>query len=73
MRNTVSPAVPIPESPNSLTPLLRVGDAAKLLSISPWTLRQLAYKKEIVSIKIGKLLMFRPEDVKHFIERHRVR
>jgi excisionase family DNA binding protein len=72
MRNSVSPAVPPPVSPNSLTPLLRVGDAAKLLSISVWMLRQLAYKKEIVSVKIGKLLMFRREDIEHFVERNRV-
>jgi excisionase family DNA binding protein len=52
--------------------LLRVGDAAKLLSISVWKLRQLAYEKEVVCVKVGSLLMFRPEDLEHFAERNRV-
>jgi excisionase family DNA binding protein len=52
--------------------LLRVGDAAKLLSISAWKLRQLAYQREVVSVKVGSLLMFRPEDLQHFAERNRV-
>jgi excisionase family DNA binding protein len=52
--------------------LLRVSDAARLLSISTWKLRQLAYEREIVSVKVGSLLMFRPEDLQHFAERNRV-
>jgi excisionase family DNA binding protein len=72
MRNSVSSTVPIPESPFNSLPLLRVNDAARLLSVSTWTLRQLAYKREIVSVKIGKLLMFRHEDLQHFVERNRV-
>jgi excisionase family DNA binding protein len=52
--------------------LLRVSDAARLLSISTWKLRQLAYEREVVSVKVGSLLMFRPEDLQHFAERNRV-
>ncbi len=46
--------------------LLRVSDAARLLSVSVWKLRQLAYEREVVSVKVGSLLMFRPEDLHHF-------
>ena len=61
------------EKSSTTTPLLlRVGDAAKLLSISVWKLRQLAYEKEVVFVKVGSLLMFRPEDLQHFTERNRV-
>ena len=59
----------LPEVPRIL---LRVSDAARLLSISVWKLRQLAYAREIVSVKVGALLMFRPEDLQHFAERNRV-
>jgi len=52
--------------------LLRVTDAARLLSISTWKLRQLAYEREVVSVRVGSLLMFRPEDLQHFAERNRV-
>jgi excisionase family DNA binding protein len=52
--------------------LLRVGEAARSLSISIWKMRQLAYEKEVVSVKVGSLLMFRPEDLEHFAERNRV-
>jgi len=52
--------------------LLRVGDAARRLSISAWKLRQLAYEREIVSVKIGSLLMFKPEDLVNFADRNRV-
>jgi excisionase family DNA binding protein len=51
--------------------LLRVADAAHRLSISVWKLRQLAYEREIVSVKVGSLLLFRPEDLEHFAERNR--
>jgi excisionase family DNA binding protein len=61
-----------PKSSTTTPLLLRVGDAAKLLSISVWKLRQLAYEKEVVSVKVGSLLMFRPEDLEHFAERNRV-
>lgn len=51
--------------------LIRVGDAARRLSISAWKLRQLAYAREVVSVKVGSLLMFRPEDLQHFADRNR--
>jgi len=52
--------------------LLRVGPAASRLSISVSKLRKLAYEREIVAVKVGSLLMFRPEDLANFAERNRV-
>ncbi len=65
-----SPDTVVPTGQNPI--LLRVPEAARLLSISPWKLRQLAYEREIVSVKVGSLLMFRPEDLRDFAERNRV-
>lgn len=62
------PPKPVTDAPKML---LRVGEAAQLLSISIWKLRQLAYDREIVSVKVGALLMFAPEDLKIFVERNR--
>jgi excisionase family DNA binding protein len=69
MQSKKSPVV-VPSNQNPI--LLRVSDAARLLSISIWKLRQLAYEREVVSVKVGSLLMFRPEDLQHFAERNRV-
>jgi hypothetical protein len=62
----------VPPATNTEPILLRVGDAARRLSISAWKLRQLAYEREIVSVKIGSLLMFKPEDLVNFADRNRV-
>ena len=70
VRKSVSQEVPTAIPKNEV--LIRVTEAARRLSISTWKMRQLAYEKEVVSVKVGSLLMFRPEDLEHFAERNRV-
>jgi len=62
---TAAPEAPQPE----VAPmLLRLEDAAKVLSISPRTLWGLAQAGAVKSKRIGKSLRFRPDDLKAFAE-----
>jgi excisionase family DNA binding protein len=54
-----------------LQPLLDVPEAAKLLGIKTWTLRQWLSQRRITFVKIGRLTKLRLEDVEEFIERNR--
>jgi excisionase family DNA binding protein len=58
-------------SPLSLQPLLSVPEAAALLGIKVWTLRQWLSQRRIAFVKIGRLTKLRPEDITTFIERNR--
>jgi excisionase family DNA binding protein len=58
-------------SPLSLRPLLSVPEAAALLGIKTWTLRQWLSQRRIAFIKIGRLTKLRPEDITAFIQRNR--
>ena len=55
----------------SMVPLLDVSDAAKLLGIKTWTLRQWLSQRRITFIKVGRLTKLRLEDIEAFIERNR--
>ena len=55
----------------SLAPLLGIPDAAELLGIKTWTLRQWVSQRKIAYVKVGRLTKLRPEDIAAFIERNR--
>jgi excisionase family DNA binding protein len=55
----------------SLVPLLDVTEAAALLGIKPWTLRQWTCQRRITFIKVGRLVKFRQVDIEGFIEQNR--
>lgn len=58
-------------SPLSVQPLLSVPEAAALLGIKVWTLRQWLSQRRIAFVKIGRLTKLRPEDITVFIECNR--
>jgi excisionase family DNA binding protein len=51
--------------------MMGVEDAAKLLAISPWTLRRWAYQSKIESHKLGTRLCFSDSAIEAFIQRTR--
>jgi excisionase family DNA binding protein len=54
-----------------MLPLLDVPEAAALLGLKPWTLRQWISQRRIAFIKVGRLVKFRYADIEAFIERNR--
>jgi excisionase family DNA binding protein len=54
-----------------LVPLLDVSEAAQLLGIKPWTLRQWLSQRRISFIKVGRLTKLRHEGIAAFIEKNR--
>jgi excisionase family DNA binding protein len=52
-------------------PLLSVLEAAKILGVSIWTLRQWLSQRRIAIIKVGRLTKLTLEDIREFIERNR--
>jgi excisionase family DNA binding protein len=55
----------------SLAPLLSVPEAAALLGIKTWTMRQWISQRRITFIKVGRLVKFRQVDIEGFIEQNR--
>lgn len=62
------PSTPLPSDENLLTTV----DAAKRLGVKPDTLKKMAQRREIVSIKYGKLRRFEPQAIRDYIAKHRV-
>jgi excisionase family DNA binding protein len=54
-----------------MSPLLSVPEAAELLNIKVWTLRQWLSQRRIAFIKVGRLTKLRQEDIMAFIEDNR--
>jgi excisionase family DNA binding protein len=52
-------------------PLLSVPEAAKILGVSIWTLRQWLSQRRIAMIKVGRLTKLTMKDIFEFIERNR--
>jgi excisionase family DNA binding protein len=57
--------------PGSLAPLLDIPEAAALLGIKTWTMRQWVSQRKIAYVKVGRLTKLRQEDIAAFIERNR--
>jgi excisionase family DNA binding protein len=53
-------------------PLLTTEEAATRLGFRPYTLKRMAQRQEIPSIKYGKLRRFEPSAIRGYIEKHRV-
>lgn len=58
--------------PTPPQPLLRPAEAAELLSIAPRTLARLTKDGAIPCIRLGRAVRYRPADVQHLINKHRV-
>jgi excisionase family DNA binding protein len=63
-------AAPSPAQLSALEPLYSVEEAAKLLGISAWTLRQWLSQGRIGSVKLGRLRKLRAIDLAAFIGAH---
>ena len=48
--------------------LLTVKEVAELLNLTPWTVYQLVYKKEIPFVKISKIIRFEQNKILSFIQ-----
>jgi excisionase family DNA binding protein len=55
------------------TRLLNVREAARYLGTTPKTLYTMAWRREIVFVKIGRSLRFDVRDLEHMIEEKKVR
>ena len=64
--------VPPPTPEVSDEPLLSMVDAAKRLGIARDTLKRMARRGEITSVKLGKLRRFEPSVIRAYIAQHRV-
>jgi len=53
--------------------LLNVRDAARFLGTTPKTLYSMAWRREIVFVKIGRSLRFDVRDLEEMIEKSKVR
>lgn len=50
--------------------LLSVPEAASMLNVSHWTLRQWLSQRRIPFVKVGRLTKLRPQDIQAFIDAH---
>lgn len=53
-------------------PLLTKAEAARRLGVKPETLKKMAQRGQISSIKYGKLRLFEPRVIRAFIDQHRI-
>jgi excisionase family DNA binding protein len=51
--------------------LLNVDEAAKLLRMSPWTIRKYVAKKTFRAVRIGRRVLIEPEEIRRIIEESR--
>ena len=51
--------------------LLTVGELARHLGISKWTVYRLVRASELRAVRVGERIRFRPEDVTAYLERDR--
>jgi excisionase family DNA binding protein len=55
---------------HALLSLLSVPEAAKILGVSEWTLRQWLSQRRLPFVKVGRLTKLRLQDLERFIEAH---
>jgi excisionase family DNA binding protein len=60
------------QSSSSLSNLLSVQDAAKILGVSPWTVRSWLSQRKLSFIKVGRLTRLSPAVLQQFINRNTV-
>lgn len=57
-------------APAVITPLLTDRDVARVLAVKPDTVRRWAAQGELPSVRLGRLLRFRGEDIAAWVSRH---
>lgn len=62
---------PVPLKPTlptqTLEPLLSISEAARILAVSPATLRTWIHRKRIPYVKMGRRVGFHPDTIRNFI------
>ena len=48
--------------------LYDVNEAAKLMKLSPWTIRALVSREKLRALRIGRRVLFQHEELKRFID-----
>ena len=54
-----------------LEPLLTITEAAEVLGVQRSTIYRLLRDSDLVAVRVGKRLRFRPSDLEDYLERHR--
>lgn len=71
-QKSVRLAFPAASDAEDNEPLLDASQAAARLGVKPDTLKKMALRKQIPSVKYGKLRRFEPKAIREFIAKHRV-
>lgn len=70
--NKLDQLVKLYNAENGVARLMDTNQAAEYLAISKRSLQEKMAKREIAYVKIGKSVRFHPDDLKVFIDRHRI-
>ena len=62
----ISPAITAP----ALEPLLSIEEAARVLAVSPATIRTWIHRKRITYVKMGRRVGFHPDTIRSFIAKN---
>jgi excisionase family DNA binding protein len=54
----------------TLEPLLSISEAARILAVSPATLRTWIHRKRIPYVKMGRRVGFHPDTIRNFIAKN---
>jgi excisionase family DNA binding protein len=71
MATKCSTPPPKPRSFASQVRLLSLRDAAAYLSLSHWTLRELIWRGELPSVRVGRRILIDSKDLDAWIERNK--
>lgn len=55
---------------HDLEPLLSIDEAARVLSVSPATIRTWIHRKRITYVKMGRRVGFHPDTIRNFIAKN---
>jgi excisionase family DNA binding protein len=54
-----------------MTPLLSIKEAARLLGVSPWTIRRLIGNAKLTPVQVGTRVLLEQATLERFISTHR--
>jgi excisionase family DNA binding protein len=56
-----------------MNPLYDVNQAARVLAVSPWTIRAYIRQGKLQPVRIGRLVRLEPQEIQNFIEGAKVK
>jgi excisionase family DNA binding protein len=54
-----------------MEPLVGITEAAKLLGLSPWTVRKLISSRRLCPVRINRRVLLQPEEIRRIVEEGR--